>query len=317
MALPSGLLAPADGPLAAAALGVCVAYVYGARRVWATDAAYWPLRQKRGRLPLWRVTLFLSGVGTIALGLSAVVQASAAQMLALHTVQHHLLATLGAPLVVLGEPALVFGALLSPRGRARLASLGQRLAATRLFRWTLGRPLVVWLAHVLLVWSGYLPGVHGILYAQPLVHALHHVALIASALAFWWLLIGPAITWLPLGRGQRALATLAAWLQNNLLSAMIAFSPLEAFPQYAGREPLWGLGLIDAQRLAGAVQYLPAEIVYLFALSLLLFDWLIDLDRQEAQPPAQQRVPAPGLPDRLRAGLLTRRERMLREEWEE
>ncbi|MBI4504091.1 MAG: hypothetical protein HY691_01030, partial [Chloroflexi bacterium] len=56
---------------------------------------------------------------------------------------------------------------------------------------------------------------------------------------------------------------------------------------------------------------------YLFALSLLVFGWLMDLDRQATQPPAPQRVGTPGLPDRMRAGLLTRRERMLREEWRE
>lgn len=313
----SGVLSPADALLALAALAVGAIYVRGARRVWATDAAYWPLRQKRGRLPLWRVGLFLTGLSAITVALSSLAHAAAAQMLALHTMQHHLLVTLGTPLCVLGEPALAFGALLAPRQRARLASLGRRVAATRTFRWTLGRPLAVWLAHVLLAWSGYLPGVHTALYYQPLLHALHHVLLIASAVAFWWLLIGPAVTWLPSARGPRSVATLAAWVQNNLLSALIAFSSLAAFPEYAARPPLWDLSRVDAQRVAGAVQYLPAEVVYLFALSLLVFGWLMDLDRQATQPPAPERAGTPRLPDRTRAGLLTRRERMLREEWRE
>lgn len=306
---------PADALVALLFVGVLAFYAFGTRRVWATDAAYWPLRRKRGRLPIWRVALFCGGLTLVALGMSGLAIRWAEQMLALHAVQHHLLTTLGAPLLVLGEPALAFGALIPPWRRARLAIVGRRIAATRLFRWTIGRPPVVWLGHVALLWAGYAPGVHGALYTQPTLHALHHVALLASAIGFWWLLIGPTPTWLPSTRLQRSIASLAAWIQNNALSALIAFSALSSFPEYAARRPLWDLTPQEAQYVAGAVQYLPAEIVYLFTLSVLAFGWLCEIDRQPTTATIAERAPVVPTGGRLSTSLRAERERLIREEW--
>jgi cytochrome c oxidase assembly factor CtaG len=315
MAVPAAPFA-ADAPVALLGASILGLYALGARRVWAADAAYWPLRTKRGRLPFWRVALFALGLGLVTLGLSGSAAHWAERMLALHAVQHHLLATLGAPLIVLGEPALVFGALIAPWRRARLAMAGRRIAARRLFRWTVGRPLVVWLAHVATVWAGYVPSVHALLYAHPVLHALHHLALLATGIGFWWLLIGPTLTWLPSTRVQRSVATLAAWVQNNALSALIAFSAPSSFPQYRAHRPLWDLTPQEAQYVAGAVQYLPAEIVYLFALSVLVFGWLCEVDRDAAIPPDARSAATTRDAGPARPGLRAQRERLLREEWD-
>lgn len=308
-------LAPSDAIVALTLVGLLALYVGGVRRVWSADAAYWPLRTKRGRLPVWRVALGLVGLALIGAGMSSAAFRWAGEMLALHSLQHHVLATLGAPLVVLGQPALAFGAWLPPWRRARLAAAGRRIVASPLVRWTVGRPLVVWLAHVAVLWTGYLPGVHGILHAHGGLHAVHHVALLTTALAFWWLLIGATPTWLPTTRAQRVVATLAAWLQNNALSALIAFSALSNYPEYAARRPHWGLTPQEAHYVAGAVQYLPAEVVYLFTLSVLAFGWLCEIDDSTAQPADHPRPAA--APDRpARSGLRARREQLIREEWE-
>ena len=73
----------------------------------------------------WRRALaFLAGVAAIALALTSPLDVAAGRLLSMHMLQHVFLTTLGPPLVLLGLPPVLLGAVLRHRG-ARAFQIGR------------------------------------------------------------------------------------------------------------------------------------------------------------------------------------------------
>ena len=63
-------------------------------------------------------------------------------------------------------------------------------------------------------------------------------------------------------------------LQGSLLSALITFAGRPWYPAYEEYVAVWGLTLLEDQQLAGALMWVPSNLLYILAVCLVFVAWL-------------------------------------------
>jgi putative membrane protein len=238
------LLAPAhDGAgmlvLSAALAILAAAYVWGWRRAGV-------------RVSVARLWGFLAGVGTIWLAVGPVLGHLDQGYLTAHMVQHLLLMTVAAPLLLLGEPARVFHAA---SGRGAASSRIQIRAP---------HPLLCWFAGTGIVLFWHVPALFELGMRW---HGLQHATFLVAGLLFWipvtrpWPIVGGWPRW------SNPAYLFLATLPCDALSAFLAFCGRVVYRRYclsggAGISPL------DDQVRAGALMWFWVTIAYLIPAAL-------------------------------------------------
>jgi len=245
----------------AVVLGLVVAgalYVRADRRV----------RGRRGdRFPRTRRPQFLGGLLVIFLALESPIDSGSATSFTVHMVQHLLLTMIAAPLLVLGAPVTLALLASSPRNRRRL-SWALHHQPLR----TLSNPLIAWALFFGALWGTHLTSFFEASLRSDNLHALEHLAYVATAVLFWMPIVGrdPA----PSG-----LAHPARILYLFLAMASMAFLGLVLFssnhPLYATYAATAGeaKALAD-QRLGGALMWVGGMVNIVPALALVMLDWM-------------------------------------------
>lgn len=245
-----------DG-LAAASLGLVVAAAGG----YALGIARLARAGHGARVR--RIFAFGAGLAALAAALAGPLEAFAARSLAAHMGQHMLLVAVAAPLLVLGAPLGVIGALLPREARKALARGSAAL-------WS-HRPLFAFVLHGATIWVWHAPALYQAALRSDPLHVLEHATLLASALYFWWSVVraGRGRT---SGFGAGALLALATMMHTGLLGALIAFAPRPLYPLHArSTDPVAALA---DQQLAGLLMWVPGGAVYLAAGLMLVGAWL-------------------------------------------
>src|SRR5439155_1353311 len=172
----------------------------------------------------------------------------AAALLSAHMGQHVLLTLVAAPLLALAQPLNVALAALPRAWRPR------RLPGARL-------PVAAAaLAHAGALWAWHLPPLYDLALASPLLHALEHATLMATAVWLWW----AASRQRPAG----ALALFATALHAGALGALLTLAPRPWFAAHQAGGA--GLSALEDQQLAGILMWVPAGTLLTgFALALL------------------------------------------------
>jgi cytochrome c oxidase assembly factor CtaG len=186
-----------------------------------------------------------------------------------HMVQHVLLMTVAAPLLVLGSPWLVlFWGLSAPTRRA-LGRCWYRLGRWRsvwLLTWS---PLAVWSLHMLVTWLWHAPALYEAALRRAWVHDLQHLCFLAAGCLYWRLLLDP-LSRLRLIPAAGVLLLFTTTLHTMALSALMTLSPVPWYPAYAGSTELWELSHLEDQQLAGLIMWMPACLPYVAAALHLL-----------------------------------------------
>jgi putative membrane protein len=248
-------------PLASLAVVNAALYAYGAWRLGVRS----PHTRSVAR---WRLVSFLIGTVAVAVALLPPLDHMAEASLAAHMLQHLLLLAVGAPLMALGRPMLVLGVAGSPARPAvrRAAPLVRRL---------LERPVQVWIMHTAVLWLWHVPVLYMAALADPLLHALEHVTLLAAGVLFWLVVAEPGVH-ARLGSVPAAVYLFASAMQCGALGALLTLSETLWYPESASAaaEPL-----VD-QQLAGVLMWVPASLVYLSATLAVLARLLSVVDRR-------------------------------------
>jgi cytochrome c oxidase assembly factor CtaG len=164
---------------------------------------------------------------------------------AAHMAQHMLLIGVAAPLLAASRP--------------RLPLLKGRAALVRPVLW-LAAPATAFFLHAAAIWIGHAPRVIEWSLEHRWVHALDHLAFVATAALLWWSLLARGRA----GAGESALWTLGTMIHTGALGALLTFSPRLLYPRY---------GLED-QQLAGLVMWIPGGLCYLAAGLAFASAWL-------------------------------------------
>jgi len=186
-----------------------------------------------------------------------------------HMVQHMLVMTVAAPLLLLGSPLYVWLWALSPASRRALGQWWLRLSTLR-FLWRLTwAPLVAWTVYAVVTWAWHLPLLYNAALRYPWAHDLQHFCFFAAACLFWRVLVDP-FSRLRMANSLGVLYLFTTTMHATLLGALMTVAPSPWYPDYIGRAELWGLTALEDQQLAGLIMWMPACAAYLLVAIVLL-----------------------------------------------
>jgi cytochrome c oxidase assembly factor CtaG len=128
-------------------------------------------RVDRGNVaPPWRAACFVAGWIVLAAALVSPLCRMAATLVSAHMVQHVLLVAVAPPLLLLGAPLAVLGALWKRRAPAAPPTPG---------------PLSALLLYGAAIWLWHFPPVYSAVLQDAALHVFAYAALIVASLAFW------------------------------------------------------------------------------------------------------------------------------------
>jgi putative membrane protein len=171
------------------------------------------------------------------------------QLLIFHMVQHLLLMTVAAPLILLGTGGLAF--LGAFQGSAAVQWVG---------RW-LAHAVSCWIAGTAVVIAWHVPAAHALGMSSPAWHAIQQASFFAGGILFWWPIIGDSSQ--PLARSLVPLYLFLATLPCDALSAFLAFCGRVVYPSHHAATGLFGLSPLQDQECAGALMWFWVTIAYL------------------------------------------------------
>jgi putative membrane protein len=225
---------------------------------------------------------FVAGYAALALALLSPIHTFSEELFFVHMLQHVLLMSVAAPLLLLANPMPVMLWSLPPTARALV---GRGLAAeswpVRCLR-LLTRPLLAWPLFVLDLWLWHQPAPYQAALGSEPLHYVQHLLFFLTAVLFWWPVIGPAPVRSRLRYPARMLYVFMAWVPNSVLGAGFTFAPAALMPFYEARPRHWGIDALADQQLAGLLMWIPGDAIYAAAMMALLIALLRQEDRREA-----------------------------------
>jgi putative membrane protein len=228
----------------------------------------------RAKAQRWRGAAFI--IGEVLL--FAVVASPLAHLdhhgLTGHMVQHLVLMTLAAPLVLLGEPAITF--LHSLPGSVRSVALGplRRCAAIRSCGRILANPVSCWLAGTVCVIVWHVPGALDRSVQSRWWHEWEQLTFFAAGLLFWWPVVQP---WPNIPRWPRwsiPLYLFLATIPCDVLSALLTFCGRVVYPIYVSGPHLVNGSALRDQEAAGALMWVWVTFAYLIPAVVIIIQCL-------------------------------------------
>lgn len=233
-----------------ALLAVSILYLRGWRRLRGIS----PDRAER-----WRVAAFFAGVFVVWIAAASPLAEYDHEMLTFHMVQHLLLMTLAAPLLLLGQPMQYVASAVPESFVLRLNRWRMRPFVQRSGR-ILTHPAFCFLSGtaVLTVW--HVPAIFELAMQSRTLHAIELVSFLAAGLLFWLPVIrfGSITTqwWVPL---YLFLATLPC----DALSAFLAFCDRIIYPCYTRSAGFLHMSPLQDQQCAGSLMWISVTFAYL------------------------------------------------------
>jgi putative membrane protein len=234
--------------------------------------------------------LFAAALLTALAALFGPIDEFADELFWVHMVQHVLLLTVVAPLIVLSAPWVLVVRLLPPGTHRRLyvwwrqqrSRAGLRLATI------VTMPTAAWIAFNanLLVW--HVPAIFDVTLRNTGVHILEHLLFLATGVLFWAQVIDTPFLRTHMTNLARVAYVAGAAAVGWLLSIALTVAPSALYRGYAGLPTRpGGLSALADQRIAASVMLVPGSITFLIAGLVYLLRWLDDERSDEKRLPHQ------------------------------
>lgn len=207
-----------------------------------------------------------------------------------HMVQHVLLVTVVAPLIVLAEPwSMLWRPLPLSFRRATAGWMARDRAAAPLRAAVrpFGRPYPALVLAIVTLTVWHLPYLYDLALRYQGVHDLEHITMLIGAIVFWEQVIDTAPLRPALDPIQRALYVSAMAVAGWVLAALLAYwpSPLYAHYVHLSHRP-GGVSALADQQLAAGIMWGPGSLAYSVAVFWLIYVWVGDDDRAHRRRPA-------------------------------
>ncbi len=245
-------------PLVAAA----IAYLWAVRRVNAAHPA--------NRVPLDRPVFFLLGLACIAVALLSGIERYDTELFSVHMVQHMLLVFGAAPALVLAAPITLILRVATPEARNRWILPVLRSRVVRV----IAHPVVAWLLFTFVMWGSHISPLFDAALEDPLIHDLEHGLYLASAMLFWWPVVGRDPSPYRLPYAARVFYLFLQMPLNSLLGVAILYSEQVLYPHYATTGRPWPPAPLEDQQLAGAIMWGVGDAGFLVAILVVLAAWM-------------------------------------------
>jgi putative membrane protein len=243
-------------------------------------------------ISVWRLGAFMSGLFSLWIPVGSPVAALDHVLLTAHMVQHLLLMSVAAPLILLGAPALPLLQGL-PRPIAR-AVVGPFLPSVKSFGRLVTHPAICWLAATLAVIGWHVPAVFELGRRSHSWHEVEHACFFATGLLFWWPVVQP---WPSVARWPRwciPIYLFLATLPCDALSAFLAFCDRVVYPSYLSAPRPFNISALQDQECAGALMWVCATFVYLIPAVVVTIQILSPSSTHPAEQPKPPCTESPG-----------------------
>ena len=199
-------------------------------------------------VPRWRFAVFVAGLISVWIAVGSPLAERDHQMLSIHMVQHLLLMTVGAPLILLGAPIV-----LLPSRYPLVRTIWRRLT----------QPAVAWLAGTAAVIGWHVPAAFELGMRSHLWHVTEQATFFAAGILFWW----PIIEQRP-GTAKRSrwfvpLYLFVGTLPCDALSAFLTFCDRVVYEPYVRGSQLFDISPVQDQETAGALMWICVTFIYL------------------------------------------------------
>jgi cytochrome c oxidase assembly factor CtaG/cytochrome c2 len=221
-----------------------------------------------------RFDAVMFGIGWIVLVVALIspVHRLGESLFSAHMIQHELLMTIAAPLLVLARPVVPFLWSVPIGVRRALADVFAR-GRFQTFWQIITLPSIATAIHGAAIWGWHAPPLYNSALRSEWVHALQHVSFFGTALLFWWSVIHGHTR--RAGYGLSVILVFFTAVHTTILGALLAMSESSWYAGYssASTSP-WGLTPLDDQQLGGLIMWVPATVAYLVAALALFISWL-------------------------------------------
>ena len=226
-------------------------------------------RHPANPVPRSRSLAIIGALAVLGFALASGIERYDTTLFWVHMVQHVLLVLVVAPLVALAAPVTVLLRVAGPGTRRVLV----RVLRSRPLR-VLASPVTAWLIFAGVMWLSHFSGLFDAALEDPLIHEAEHALFLASALLFWWPVVGLDPAPHRLGFPARIGYTFLQMTQNTFLAVVILNAPGVLFPHYATLGAPYGLDALTDQRAAAGIMWLAGDAIFLTAIMLLVAAWM-------------------------------------------
>jgi putative membrane protein len=218
--------------------------------------------------PRIRAAAFAAGAVTAGTALGPPLDPLSAWFLSAHMIQHLLLMTVAAPLMVIGTPLRLARQSGVPAVE-RTAGWCAHSGAFRVLTWP---PLAWGLYAAALVGSHFSPLYEAAL-EQPPVHVLEHALYLWAALLFWYPVVGLDPSPWRLGYGLRLLYLAAAIPVQPMVGVAISSAGRPLYPHYVLAAAVRGTSVLGDQQTGGAIMWVGGGFPMVLALLFVAAAW--------------------------------------------
>ncbi len=248
---------------------------------------------RSARAQRWRRAAFYGALVVLALAIDSPLEAYSEQLFWVHMVQHVLLITVVAPLVVLARPwtplwrGLPLGARRSlARAPARFRALGVLWA---LGRW-LGRPVPSFAFFSLVLLGWHVPALFDATLRSLPLHGLEHTLFLFASILVFKQVIDSRPLCASLSDAQRALYVTGAMLVTWVLAVALAIAPQPLYSFYAHEASRpGGISALTDQQIAAGIMWVPGSITFVVIMFVYINRWLAPTSGQSEQRPGAAR----------------------------
>ena len=213
--------------------------------------------------PAWRPSAFLCGQLMVYAVIASPLASLDHQWLTAHMIQHLVLMTLAAPLILLGEPVLMFrNSLPAHFDTAEPGRLLQHAPIRRIGR-VLANPVFCWFAGTACVIVWHLPVPFNLSMRSSAWHHFEQISFFAAGLFFWWPVVQPWPSIASRERWSIPMYLFLATLPCDALSAFLAFCGRVVYLMYVSSNQLLNDSALRDQELAGALMWTWVTFAYL------------------------------------------------------
>lgn len=221
-------------------------------------------------VPGWRIAAWLGGLATVALALMSAIDVYAGDFLAVHMVQHLLLAMVAPPLLALGAPITLLLRVATPDARHRLILPVLHSRVVRL----VASPLVAWPVFAIVMWLTHFSPLYNAALEDPRLHVAEHLVYLAAGALFWWPVVAADPSPQRLGYGARVAYVALQMPVNAAVGLAIYFAPTVLYAHYATIARSWGPDALTDQQIGGLLMWGAGDLLLLAAVPAVVAAWM-------------------------------------------
>ncbi len=264
------------------------------------------LRSQWQAVSYTRMAYGIGGFAVLIFALAGPPEAFSETMFFSHMMQHILIAMVASVLLLAAKPMACYLWAMPETVRIGLAPALNSKGWIRRFNAFLTNPRFALLAFVLTIWGWHVPEAYELAVRNEAAHFTMHISMFATAILFWWPIIGPPPVRSQLTDPQRIIYLILVVTPTAVLAAIITLSNSVIYTSYIDTPHHFTLTPWEDQRIGGLLMWIPGNVVYLATLTTLFFRWFGREERNNRRSYRPRRQHASATRERVRE--LQRRE---------